>query len=63
MYFPMPHGDSGDNAVVDLRGADVPAEVAWFERAFAAELDLVRRAAAVHRFDWGVRWGMVCYVY
>jgi hypothetical protein len=63
MFFPMGPASSGANAVVDLRGADIAAEVAWFERAFAAELDLVRRAAAVHGFDHGVRWGMVCYVY
>jgi hypothetical protein len=62
MYFPM-EGVSGDNAVVDLRGADVAAEVSWFERAFAAELELVRRAAAVHGYSHAVHWGMVCYVY
>ena len=63
MYFPMPDGYSGANAVVDLRGADIAAEVAWFERAFAVELDFVRRVSVIHGFDYGVRWGMVCYVY
>jgi hypothetical protein len=63
MYFPMLTPTSGDNAVVDLRKADIAAEVAWFERAFTAELDLVRRVAVLRGFDHGVRWGMVCYVY
>jgi hypothetical protein len=59
MYFPL----SGGSAVVNLRGADSATEVEWFERAFATELTLVRRAATTHGFEWGVRWGMVCYVY
>jgi hypothetical protein len=63
MYFPMGYASSGANAVVDLRKADRAAEVAWFERAFAAEFDLVRRASTVNGFDYAVRWGMVCYVY
>jgi len=63
MYFPMPDAFSGKNAVADLRGADIPAEIAWFENAFAVELDIVSRTAAIHGFEYGVRWGMVCYVY
>jgi hypothetical protein len=63
MYFTAAFPRSGAKAVVDLRGADAEAEVEWFVREFAAELDLIRRAAAPRGFEYGVRWGMVSWVY
>jgi hypothetical protein len=63
MYFFMQFATSGDNAVVNLRGVDAAAEVAWFAEAFAPELELVRLAAPVFGYEYAIRWGMVCYVY
>jgi hypothetical protein len=61
--FQLAQGSTGAYAVADVGAVDRAAEVAWFEREYAYEIGIARRAWAGTPVQVAVRWGMVCWRY
>jgi hypothetical protein len=59
--FQLAQDGSGAYAVTDVGTVDRAAEVTWFEREYAREIGIARRAWAGTPIQVAVRWGMVCW--